>query len=846
MKNVILFLVFTMLLFNINFSIAQDTLTAVDVHGALQIEGTQLISTKHGKPVQLRGMSLFWSQWGDGSKFYNEGVIDQLVTDWKINVIRAAMGVAVADDGYLKNPEREKNKVKTIVDAAIAKGIYVIIDWHSHAAENEEVEAKAFFAEMAQLYGSYPNVIYELYNEPTKSTWSGAIKPYCEAVIDTIRAHDSDNLIICGTRNWSQEVEEVATNMIDDVNVAYTLHFYAATHTQNLRDKAQRAIDKGVPIFVTEFGTCAADGDGNIDAQETRLWWDFLAKNNISWCNWSVSNKMEAASAFLPGSSSVGVWSVADYSVSGNLVRDELRRTYQLPVYENGLTIKADSIDQVLKPDSTFKFNFATYLENVLLADSLVTYKLEITDGGSISDSAIFTPTGKAGAFRLLITAIYDSLVTTKAITFNISDVKPGELTNKEDKTYLALTSTNNYKLSANIIYPNQKTAIPIADSTIIINNETYTWKITNEPSGIFSQADSLVKSYLAIYVINPIARQANIRKDTIGTSKIYVNGNLIGANDFPLLQGENIFFIEYSGTTDSSAFDFTLLTSEGDLMPYLSYSTSTNGFFDCANTWKGTAYLADCGCIGGVTGMTNCPGPFNGSPVNIPGIIEMEEYDYGLSGVTFYDTDAKNNGNSTMRFPDGVDISTSPTGGGVIGWINTGEWLKYSVAVKKEGKYVVDFSIASAQSTGALMLKMNGKSLFKAALAIPNTGDWGVWEYITSDTIQLKTGNYILQFLATNQSFNIDNMAFRFIEPTGFHDAILLNTNVYPNPFAKTFQLSVKEQTDFKLYSTLGVFISQGSCNGNCTVGADLDSGMYILELQQRNKKAVKRIIKE
>ncbi len=847
MKNITILLAFVALCLNIKNTIGQDTLTAIDTHGKLQVEGTKIIGTNHGSPAQLRGMSMFWSQWGDGSKFYNEGTINTLVDDWKINIVRAAMGVSTDEtDGYIHHPEIEKAKIQKVVEAAIAKGIYVIIDWHSHHAEDEEAEAKKFFAEMAQLYGHHPNVIYEVYNEPLNVSWSGVIKPYCEAVIDTIRTHDSDNLIICGTRNWCQEVEEVATNMIADTNVAYTLHFYAATHKESLRAKAQRAITKGVPLFVTEFGTCEASGNGVIDEYETRLWWDFLAENSISWCNWSVSNKLESASSLVPGSSSTGDWDESDYSTSGNLVRDELRRTYQLPVYNNNLSIQYKFIDQVLSPDTTFQFEFSVYLGDTLVDDSLVTYKLELTDGGAITDSALFTPNGETGAFRLLITAFYDTLVTTSAIPFNVSDVKQGELLNKTDKTFLALTLSNSYKLAPETIFPNKSKAVPLADSILSLDSQTYTWKIVNEPDGIFSQADSAVKSFLAIYVINPIARQAKISTANIGNSTMYVNGTATNTKDFPLLKGENILFIEYIGLVDSSAFDFAILTSEGDTMPYLSYSTVSNGFFDCNNTWYGEAYTDKCGCIGGTTGINGCPGPFNGDPFLIPGKIELEEYDYGKAGVTYYDVDAANQGMYQLRGSDGVDISFDGTNAS-IGWVSEGEWLKYSVNVNKPGRYVVDFNIASAQSTGSLMIKLDNKDIFNTPVKVPSTGSWTAWDMFTSDTTTIiSSGEYTLQFLITGAAFNIDNMEFRLVEPVGFEDDILSTTDIFPNPFTNTFQLSVVEITTFKLYNTFGSLITQGSCNSDCNIGAEINQGIYILELQQNTKKAIKRIVKQ
>jgi len=289
--------------------------------GAISTQGNKLVD-ENGDVIQLRGMSLFWSNFI--GKYYNNGVVSWLKNDWSINIIRAAMGVE-DDGGYLSNPNRERQKVFTVIEAAIEQGIYVIVDWHSHGAENHQAEAIAFFSEVAQRYGDYPNVMYELYNEPIDSSWDTDLKPYHEAVIREIRRHDPDNLIICGTPFFSQRVDDVVGNAIDDVNVAYTLHYYASTHGQGLRDIAQTAIDANLPLFVTEHGTTEASGDGRIDVNETNVWWDFLDDNHISWCNWSIADKREASAALTPSANSRGGWRTDQITTSGNLVRDELK-----------------------------------------------------------------------------------------------------------------------------------------------------------------------------------------------------------------------------------------------------------------------------------------------------------------------------------------------------------------------------------------------------------------------------------------------------------------------------------------------------------------------------------------
>ena len=232
---------------------------------------------------------------------------------WKLSVIRAAMGVD-AQGGYLgtgtgtnANKAGMLAKVNTIIQNAIDLGIYVIVDWHTSAAvttkgTTQTADASAFFIQIATQYGTTPNVIYETYNEPTGVTWA-QIKPYHEAVVVAIRAVDSDNLIVLGTPNWSQDVDLVAADPVVGTNLLYTLHFYACTHKQSLRDKAQKAISMGLPLFITEFGATPSDGgvtkngDNYVCEGETSTWFTWMAQNNVSGASWKLDQSAPTPAA---------------------------------------------------------------------------------------------------------------------------------------------------------------------------------------------------------------------------------------------------------------------------------------------------------------------------------------------------------------------------------------------------------------------------------------------------------------------------------------------------------------------------------------------------------------------
>jgi len=295
---------------------------------------------KTGSAVQLRGVSFGWTNtdW-ESARFYTADAVKAMVKDWKAEVVRAAFG-STTSPFTASAAVFGRARVETLADAAIANGVYVIIDWHSHSAQNEVENSKAFFEYMADKYGSYDNVIFEIFNEPTgtAANWA-AIKTYAEQIIPVIRAKSS-NLILVGTPNYSQQVQNVVGNAINDDNVGYVLHFYSASHSlANWQNNINSALNSGLPIFVTEYGTTNADGgDKNNynthNAARTDEWHSFMDSKKISSAAWNVNDKYEGSAFFgIDGASKkfdMASWTdKSKMTASGQYIFDKLNEYYK-------------------------------------------------------------------------------------------------------------------------------------------------------------------------------------------------------------------------------------------------------------------------------------------------------------------------------------------------------------------------------------------------------------------------------------------------------------------------------------------------------------------------------------
>ena len=303
-----------------------DDSTPFGQHGALHVENGKLTDAD-GNIVQLYGMSTHGIAWFP--QYINYDSFRTLRDDWNTNCIRLAMYTAEYG-GYCAGGDKEQLKqlVRDGVSYATELGMYVIIDWHilSDCDPNQNKdEAIAFFREMSEAFADNDNVLYEICNEPNSGTSWDSIKSYAEEVIPVIREQKPDAVILVGTPTWSQEIDKAAASPLTFDNVMYTLHFYAGTHKDDLRNRLETCAQNNLPVFVSEFGMCDASGNGANDFDSTTKWLDLLNKYQISFCCWNLANKDESSSVFKAASTALSDWTDEDFNESGRWIRDYFR-----------------------------------------------------------------------------------------------------------------------------------------------------------------------------------------------------------------------------------------------------------------------------------------------------------------------------------------------------------------------------------------------------------------------------------------------------------------------------------------------------------------------------------------
>ncbi|MBR3224450.1 MAG: cellulase family glycosylhydrolase [Atopobiaceae bacterium] len=354
----------------------------------LRVEGTRLVNNE-GKTVQLKGISTHGLSWFP--QYVNAELFGELARDWGANTVRLAMYTAESG-GYCTdgNKEQLRQLVLDGVGYATDAGLYAIVDWHILSDNNpldHADEAQEFFANVSAALADHTNVLYEICNEPNGSTSWADVKAYAERIIPVIRANNPDAVILVGTPEWSQRIDQAAADPLADKNVMYTLHFYAATHKDDLRNRLREVHASGLPVFVSEFGICDASGNGDIDEQSAAAWIDAMDELGVSYVMWNLSNKDESSSAISAACSKVSGFVDDDLSFAGRWLRATLLGDdSRLPKSEQPAVREPGSFSYALKEKNSWPADGKYEVRGTTLVISNESYNGRIAAGGTLSD----------------------------------------------------------------------------------------------------------------------------------------------------------------------------------------------------------------------------------------------------------------------------------------------------------------------------------------------------------------------------------------------------------------------------------------------------------------------------
>ena len=296
-----------------------DTHIRPSMHGALHVEGGKLADAKN-EPVQLKGVSMHGLAWYP--YYVNTQAFQDIQNLFDADLVRLPV-YTVEYGGYCSGGNKEdlQDLVRGGIRAASNADMYVIVDWHVLSDRDPNVyvkEAVDFFDTLSKEFSSQNNVIYEICNEPNSGTDWASIKRYAETVIPVIRKNAPNALILVGTPNWSQYIDEAQKDPITGYdNIMYTMHFYAATHKDDMRQRLENACAAGLPVFISEFSISEASGSGYLDTAEGEKWMELINRYGLSYVGWSFCNKNESSALLRQDCTGLMNFTAADLSPAG-------------------------------------------------------------------------------------------------------------------------------------------------------------------------------------------------------------------------------------------------------------------------------------------------------------------------------------------------------------------------------------------------------------------------------------------------------------------------------------------------------------------------------------------------
>jgi uncharacterized protein YjdB len=525
--------------------------TAVQRGGFLKtatISGKTYVCNSNGAPFSMAGVDLYWSNWDN--KFYNASTVNYFVDNWKISVIRCAIGVAYTPSetgftttavpgGIVLDYNTNVSKAKAVVDQAIARGIYVILDWHVEGKASPYINtAKQFYKEMAEKYSSYPNIIYEVYNEPARDgNDQSSINAYDQEMVDYIRQYDKKNLIICGSNTWSQYPNQVSITGANAYNICYTFHAYPDNepgHLTQFYNNVPDAQSHGKAVFITELsGKGSSFGNTATIMDKCKEW-------NIPVTTWEAIDNGEDWSIFCSGSGTSCLTSL------GQMFKDKCLGWPAIPV-----------VDLIHPTAIAFNPNTAT-LPSV---GSTVQLSLAFTPSATSDQSAIYSSSNTAVASVDASGKVTAVSAGTAIITATANDKTNGTLT---ASCTVTVKNLSNIALSKSVTVSSSESAT-YPGSNAVDGNTTTRWASAfSDPQWIQIDLGASYKIYNVILnweaaSAKDYAIQISADGSTGWTTIATKTGMATGARVDNLSVAGTGRYIKMNGTARTSIYGYSL-----------------------------------------------------------------------------------------------------------------------------------------------------------------------------------------------------------------------------------------------------------------------------------------------
>ena len=157
-----------------------------------------------------------------------------------------------------------------------------------------------------------------------------------------------------------------------------------------------------------------------------------------------------------------------------------------------------------------------------------------------------------------------------------------------------------------------------------------------------------------------------------------------------------------------------------------------------------------------------------SGTTHPVPGLIEAEDYT-DMSGIQ-------------------IETTTDTGGGSNVGYIDTGDWLEFSLDVADEGSYLIEYRVASKVGSNGFQALIDGTLI--DTQGVQNTGGWQSWT-TNSVIVNLNSGEHTLRLNAIGNEWNLNWINFTVHEESvakpvnsskWFHQTQLPNGNSWYN----------------------------------------------------------------